>query len=177
MTEHDAKPVAADYADVPTAQELTQMSDADIAALLATEIRPMLTRLELLYTRVSQESSLSRAQLSIMSNLAHGGPCRISHIAQTESIRMPTASNAIHQLEKLGMVTRVRDADDRRGVQVKLTETGHDELNRVGTERNRLFGELFTGLDREQLERAVSAIPIIRDMLENYGKPNTKDAQ
>nr|WP_026162400.1 MarR family transcriptional regulator [Corynebacterium ulceribovis] len=152
------------------------MSDAEIEDLLANEIRPMLTRLELLYTRVSQESSISRAQLSIMSTLADVGPCRISQIAQTESIRMPTASNAIHQLEKLGMVTRVRDVEDRRGVQVKLTDKGHEELNRVGAERNRLFRALFTGLDREQLERAVSAIPIIRDMLENYGKPNAKEA-
>ena len=100
---------------------------------LAKEIRPLLTRAELLYSRRSEESQLSRAQLSIMMTLDALGPCRINQLAQAEAIRMPTASNAVHHLEDAGMVERVRDTKDRRGVRVELTEKGLSELRRVST--------------------------------------------
>ena len=83
---------------------------------LAAELRPLLTRLHLLYFRQSVQSDLSSAQLSIMSLLQGFGSLRVSDIARLEAIRMPTASNAVHQLEQEGMVTRERDPNDRRGV-------------------------------------------------------------
>lgn len=137
---------------------------------LAKEIRPLLTRAELLYSRRSEESQLSRAQLSIMMTLDALGPCRINQLAQAEAIRMPTASNAVHHLEDAGMVERVRDTKDRRGVRVELTEKGVSELRRVSTERDEQMANMFKSLSPEELQVGASLVPILKRMLETYGE-------
>lgn len=68
---------------------------------IAKELRLPLTRLYLLYFRQTENSHISMAQLSILMILEENGPMRISQIAATETIRMPTASNAVNQLETM----------------------------------------------------------------------------
>ena len=136
---------------------------------LAKEIRPLLTRAELLYSRRSEESQLSRAQLSIMMTLEALGPCRINQLAQAEAIRMPTASNAVHHLEDAGMVERVRDTKDRRGVRVELTDKGLSELRRVSDERDQQMAAMFRELNEDELEVGARLVPILRRILDTYG--------
>ncbi|MBV7294322.1 MarR family transcriptional regulator [Corynebacterium sp. TAE3-ERU12] len=140
------------------------------ALALAQQLRPLLTRAELLYSRRSEESQLSRAQLSIMMTLHEIGPCRINQLAEAEAIRMPTASNAVHHLEDAGMVERVRDTKDRRGVRVELTEKGRTELARVTKERDEQMAAMFASLNPEQLALGEQLVPVMRTILENYGK-------
>ncbi|WP_342027381.1 MarR family transcriptional regulator, partial [Corynebacterium bovis] len=137
-------------------------------AEIAKRLRPALTRLYLLYFRQATHSRISMAQLSIMMNLGEQGPLRISQIATTESIRMPTASNAVNQLETMGLVTRVRDVSDRRGVRVKLTEEGIQELRRIGEERDEQLTHLIAGLDPDELAFVEQASPVIDLILERY---------
>ena len=136
---------------------------------LAKEIRPLLTRAELLYSRRSEESQLSRAQLSIMMTLDALGPCRINQLAQAEAIRMPTASNALHQLEQRELVERIRDEHDRRGVRVQLTSLGESELERVGEERTKYLAEMLGTLSEEDLARVGELTGIINKLADNYG--------
>ena len=136
---------------------------------LAKEIRPLLTRAELLYSRRSEESQLSRAQLSIMMTLDALGPCRINQLAQAEAIRMPTASNAVHHLENAGMVERVRDTKDRRGVRVELTDKGLSELRRVSDERDQQMAAMFRELNEDELEVGARLVPILKRILDTYG--------
>lgn len=142
--------------------------DAVTPLSLAKRIRPLLTRAELLYSRRSSESQLSRAQLSIMMTLEALGACRISQLAEAEAIRMPTASNAVHHLEVAGMVERVRDSKDRRGVRVELTDRGREELHRVSEERNQQMAEMFSTLSQEELEFGAGLETILSKILENY---------
>ena len=161
--------------------ETNQAASAAAGAMtpldLAKEIRPLLTRAELLYSRRSEESQLSRAQLSIMMTLDALGPCRINQLAQAEAIRMPTASNAVHHLEDAGMVERVRDTKDRRGVRVELTEKGVSELRRVSTERDEQMANMFTALSAEELQVSASLVPILKRMLESYGEDRATAAE
>lgn len=136
--------------------------------VLAQQLRPILARLELLWARRAAQQEVSRAQLALLTLLRDRGPLRISELAKIEGIRMPTASNAIHQLEKLDLVERTQDTSDRRGVVVALTDYGVDFISGITATRDKQFAELFEELDPEQLEVAVNAVPVIRAMLENY---------
>lgn len=152
-----------------TNQTSGALADEVTPLAIAKEIRPLLTRAELLYSRRSEESQLSRAQLSIMMTLDALGPCRINQLAQAEAIRMPTASNAVHHLEDAGMVERVRDTKDRRGVRVELTEKGLSELRRVSDERDQQMAAMLSGLSPEELEVGARLVPILKRILETYG--------
>ncbi len=136
---------------------------------LAARVRPALTKLYVLYFRRSAHSDLSGPQLTILSRLAEHGPSRISKIAELEDIRMPTASNALHQLEQLKLVERIRDTKDRRGVQVQLTEHGASELERVNKERDAEMAEMLKMLPPEKLDRTKELADIITELAEVYG--------
>lgn len=137
---------------------------------IARDLRPSLTRLYLLYFRKTEQSNISQAQLSIMMILDSEGPMRISQIAAMESIRMPTASNAVNQLETMGLVHRVRDVSDRRGVRVQLTDKGREELHNQEGTRSIQLASMLENLSEEELQTVDAFIPVIDTILERYSE-------
>lgn len=144
----------------------------DAAYKLAHEIRPFLTKLYVAYFRISEQSDLTGPQLSMMERLVNSGPMRISQLAQEEGIRMPTASNTLHQLEQRELVRRVRDETDRRGVKVEMTDLGVKELNRVADERTEYVAEMLSTLDDKILEDARGVAGVLRELAESYNTGN-----
>ncbi|MBV7282372.1 MULTISPECIES: MarR family transcriptional regulator [Corynebacterium] len=135
---------------------------------LARNARPALTQLYVTYFRLAERSDLTGPQLTILSRLKSDGAARISELAKREGIRMPTASNALHQLESRGLVERVRDNNDRRGVRVQLTEQGAVELERVGEERIAQLADMFSTLEDEEIAAIEEIVPIINRLAERY---------
>lgn len=139
---------------------------------VAEELRPAMTKLYVTYFRKAAQSSLTGPQLTILTHLASGNPERISDVARKEGIRMPTASNSLHQLEDRNLVERVRDESDRRGVLVKITDEGRQELARVGEERSHYFAEMLRTLTPEELALVGAVIPAITKMADRYSNEN-----
>ena len=135
---------------------------------IARRIRPAMTSLYVTYFRTAHHSDLTGPQLSILRRLADEGPARISHIAEAEGVRMPTASNTVNQLEKRGLVQRIRSEDDRRGVSVETTDLGRAELERVGDERTRYLGEMLGTLDQESLRQLDDVADVINLLADAY---------
>jgi len=144
---------------------MTEPTAEDIAA----RIRPAMTKLYVMYFRIAEQSDLTGPQLSIMARLKSNGPSRISQIAREEGIRMPTASNALHQLEQRELVERIRDEQDRRGVRVQLTRLGESELERVGEERTKYLAEMLGALSEEDLAQVSEMTDIVNKLADNYG--------
>lgn len=144
---------------------MTEPTAEDIAA----RIRPAMTKLYVMYFRIAEQSDLTGPQLSIMARLKINGPSRISQIAREEGIRMPTASNALHQLEQRELVERIRDEQDRRGVRVQLTRLGESELERVGEERTKYLAEMLGTLSEEDLAQVSEMTDIVNKLADNYG--------
>ena len=135
---------------------------------VAAQIRPALTQLYVMYFRMAEQSDLTGPQLTIMTRLNDLGAARISEIARLEGIRMPTASNALHQLEQRGMVERIRDTEDRRGVRVTLTALGKKELERVGDERAEHLAEMLRSMPQDHLDTVAEIAPIIEQLADSY---------
>lgn len=127
-----------------------------------------MTKLYVMYFRIAEQSDLTGPQLSIMARLKSNGPSRISQIAREEGIRMPTASNALHQLEQRELVERIRDEQDRRGVRVQLTRLGESELERVGEERTKYLAEMLGTLSEEDLAQVSEMTDIVNKLADNY---------
>lgn len=128
-----------------------------------------MTKLYVMYFRIAEQSDLTGPQLSIMARLKSNGPSRISQIAREEGIRMPTASNALHQLEQRELVERIRDEQDRRGVRVQLTRLGESELERVGEERTKYLAEMLGTLSEEDLAQVSEMTDIVNKLADKYG--------
>lgn len=138
------------------------------AVEVARSIQPALNKLILIFQRTAEGSSLTTSQVSIMNQLRMRGPSRVSTIAQAELIRMPTASNALYQLERRGLVERHRDEEDRRGVLVALTQLGESELAIVSQQRASALAEIMRWLDPKDLDTAHEVATVISKLADVY---------
>src|SRR5690625_6302523 len=75
-------------------------SSLEDALEVATDIQPALNKLVVIFQRTTEGGSLTTSQVSIMNQLKARGAARVSQVAAAELIRMPTASNALYQLEQ-----------------------------------------------------------------------------
>nr|WP_249027886.1 MarR family transcriptional regulator [Corynebacterium camporealensis] len=110
-----------------------------------------------------------------MNQLRMRGPSRVSTIAQAELIRMPTASNALYQLERHGFVERRRDEQDRRGVLVALTDLGESELEVVSKQRAEALAEILQWLDPNEMDEARDLTRIISRLADVYRPTMDRD--
>ncbi len=72
-----------------------------------------------------------------------------------------TLAQQLASMEEAGLVERRRRRDDRRSVEVRLTDAGRDAARRASEERVRRADELFGGLgdrDRRELARILGGL-------------------
>lgn len=86
-----------------------------------------------------------------------GKPYRRSagELARVADLSSGAMTSRLDQLESAGLVKRLRDPDDGRGVLVELTPKGlrlHREAIGVQAEKEALLGEAFTEREKTQLE-------------------------
>jgi DNA-binding MarR family transcriptional regulator len=73
-------------------------------------------------------------------------------------------TNRLDQLEQAGLVRRLHDPDDRRGVLVELTAKGrriHQEAIGVQAEKEALLAEALTEREKEQLNDLLRRVMLV----------------
>jgi DNA-binding MarR family transcriptional regulator len=104
-----------------------------------------------------EQQGLSNGDWKVLNTLRwHGKPYRRSagELAKRADLTSGAMTSRLDQLEEEGLVRRLRDPDDRRGVLVELTEKGrkrHEEAFGVQAEKEALLGEALGDRDLEQL--------------------------
>lgn len=93
----------------------------------------------------------------------HGSGARLtpSHIAEVAMVKPSGLSYRLSRLEKIGLITRQLDPDDRRSILVTLTPAGHDVAERgietMATELTALFSDVSSS-QREMLMQIADAV-------------------
>jgi len=77
---------------------------------------------------VEQKTGLTGPQLWALKILAESAPLRLCELASRMYLRPATTVGIIDRLEGRGLVTRDRSREDRRAVDIALTEAGKDVL-------------------------------------------------
>lgn len=137
------------------------MSEIDLAEL-ADAIRPTLARVYLTIRRRSPFGEYTAAQGSTLATLADDGPMRMGELARREAVRMPTVTAAVDVLVGHGLVRRDPDPDDRRAVQVSITDSGRHELEQLQSARNEVLARAMSGLTDDHLHALDAALPALR---------------
>jgi DNA-binding MarR family transcriptional regulator len=110
---------------------------------------------------VRESGSLSRTQTSVLAGLRDGGPRRISELAHAERVTQPSMTTLVSRLERQGLVERSQDASDGRVVNVTITATGLDALERSGAAMTATLAsriEALSAADRLALGAALPAL-------------------
>ena len=111
--------------------------------------------------RVDVESGLTAARLSALSVLVFAGDTTLGQLARAEQVSAPTMSRLVGALEREGLATRERHAEDGRAVVVRATEQGRALLLRG---RERRVAELVGLLDSaspDELELLAAAAELV----------------
>ena len=108
---------------------------------------------------------LTFGQLRLVYLLSQQGPQSIGHIAERFGLTMTAASQFADRIERQGLAERHHRSDDRRVVELRLTEAGSALVaGMLGMQRDVLrdLFSVFAPAELEQLER------LVRTMVERH---------
>ena len=94
------------------------------------------------------------------------GTGSISELATAKNISRPAISQGVEILVKKGLLTRVQSTQDRRFVELTLTEAGNELLDKVFQETRAWMKERMKVLSSEELETVAKAMEALKKMLE-----------
>jgi DNA-binding MarR family transcriptional regulator len=83
------------------------------------------------FRALEEACGISGAQVWILSAIAENPGVTVSHLSETLSVHVSTASNMLDKLDKAGLVERKRSHTDRRVVNLHLTAKGQQILDRA----------------------------------------------
>ena len=112
-------------------------------------------------------SGLSGPRLSALSVIVFAGPVTMSALAQAEQVQPPTITRLVAEMERDGLVERVRSSEDRRVLTVRATAAGKQLLMEGRRRRVARLAAALAALpaaDRKLLARAA-------ELLDGLAKP------
>lgn len=108
------------------------------------------------------DDDLSDGQLAVLGSLFVHGPHTLGALAEREHISAPSMNRTVNCLESLGYLAREADPDDRRKVNISLTESGSTVVTETTKKRDRWLTRQLRELDAEERATLASAAEILR---------------
>ncbi|MGF0032839.1 MarR family winged helix-turn-helix transcriptional regulator [Bariatricus sp. SGI.154] len=87
-----------------------------------------------------------------------GKPCRVGDVSSALNITMPSITKLIQELERLGMLEKYADADDKRVALLKLTDEGIACVERHIVDFHGEWAEFLSDIADDQVEEVIGII-------------------
>jgi DNA-binding MarR family transcriptional regulator len=84
-------------------------------------------------------------------------------LAEITQRRAATLSEQLDTMEKAGLIIRVKSADDKRNVDVRLTEKGRLAAAEAEKERSEIAELLFSGLEEDEKKHFYNTLLKLRE--------------
>ncbi|MFE7168761.1 MarR family winged helix-turn-helix transcriptional regulator [Streptomyces sp. NPDC057616] len=115
-----------------------------------------------LYVRRSATTGgLSTAASSVLGFLGREGAYRLTDLARTQRVSQPNMTQLVTRLERSGLVRRVADSRDGRGVLVEATDAGMEVFRQRRTERTQALQGVVDRLTGPEQEAVRTALPAL----------------
>jgi DNA-binding MarR family transcriptional regulator len=101
--------------------------------------------------------------LMIMKELQESGTLHSSEIAEAISVAKSQMTHSIDKLIGLGMAERGRDAEDRRKINIRLTQKGLDTVERLNKIMKDLVSHRLSVLSDDELRRLAESFNCIAE--------------
>jgi DNA-binding MarR family transcriptional regulator len=104
------------------------------------------------FAEAMREHGLTFAQVMLMKHLRERGRATARELAAALEVSPANVTGIVDRLEREGLATRARSAEDRRVIFVRLTERGHGRMEALEREgANQVLAEAFQGWTSEEL--------------------------
>lgn len=119
------------------------------------------------YSRTAEQTTgLTGPQLWALKILANGAPMRVSDLARHMYLSAATVVGILDRLEGKGLVARTRSKEDRRAVDLLLTETGQEMAAKAPEVAQGILMKSLDALPDEQFSCVEQGMKLMVRMLD-----------
>jgi DNA-binding MarR family transcriptional regulator len=119
-----------------------------------------------IHTLAGQHHDLSAEQFHILRHI-HKGAGSVSQLAQVKGISRPAVSQAVNGLVDRGLVARSQEAQDRRYVHLRLTDTGRSVLDEVFSATRDWMSSQLSSLTDAEIEQVLTGLSLLKRGMED----------
>ncbi len=141
------------------------MKNLTSSEAIADQLHSAAIRLLRNLRKADVSSGLNSQRSSALSVIVFAGPITLGDLASAEQVRPPTMTRIVNALEEQGLVTKARDAKDRRTVYLSATMKGNRLLIESRNRRIRKLADQIERLDVQKRKTLQNAIGILKGML------------
>ena len=109
---------------------------------------------------------LTASQLHLLEPLAAGEGLTVGRLAEAAGVSPPTATRMLDGLERRAVVVRSAHGEDRRCVNVRLTNSGSELVRRKRAAVAARRAELFARLDPAEADEATRLLSRLADLVD-----------
>lgn len=125
---------------------------ADLALTMWVKLARASSTFARLTARDIEAYGLTQPQFGVLEMLGHLGPLTIGDIGRRMLVTGGCITVILDNLEKHGLVERVRNIEDRRVINVQLTARGQETFKRIFPKHAQRVAELASVLSEEEQE-------------------------
>ncbi len=115
-----------------------------------------------------EEFGITSAQFHILKRI-YEGKQSVSELSDCMFVSRPNISRAVEELVIHGWVERERNAQDRRNIKLRLSETGRKILDQIHHRNDQFLSEIFAHLSYEEINTIVAAFYQLDKILQQRG--------
>lgn len=112
------------------------------------------------------EGTLSLVHLNVLMILRSRGPLTMTHLAELLDVSVASATGIIDRMEKKGVIERRRSDQDRRVVEVYVTDGGQQVFSAIEAERRLRLTQLLGSIGDADLAALLTGLRAFREARE-----------
>jgi MarR family 2-MHQ and catechol resistance regulon transcriptional repressor len=126
--------------------------NADLALSMWVKLARASDTLAMLTAKDIERCGLTPTQFGIIESLGHLGPMKIGEMCSKKLMTGGNMTVVIDNLEKLGLIERTKDPDDRRASIIRLTSTGEEKFKEMfPAHAEYVSNQIWSALNEEEI--------------------------
>lgn len=116
--------------------------------------------------------SVNNSQLKAMTAFHEDRHYSMGELCKIANVKMPSMTEVVDKLVEEGFVERIRDTDDRRVVNVQLTDSGKMAHGVILQAREQELMNIFGCLDVKQRTRLLKSLRVVKSIMKDVAVHN-----
>src|SRR3954453_23334892 len=141
---------------------VTVTASTEIVDQILDQLAPLIARQPKALVQAGCYRQISSTHLHVLYMLVSRGAMPMSRVADQLQVSLPNVTGIIERMVEKRLVERTRPEDDRRIVQVRITDAGRDMLDQIDTVKRQEMANVICRLTPEQQDRALRAFTDMR---------------
>jgi DNA-binding MarR family transcriptional regulator len=146
----------------PLRDRMSSPIDPDLRRQLLEELTSYAPTRQMHAMRHWPAGRLSLVHLNVLIVLNAEGPLPMRGLAEALDVSQASATGIVDRMEQRGLVTRERDADDRRVIRVLPSDTGRGLIEGVADDRRDHLARLLDGLSEDEARGFLLGVRALR---------------